>query len=239
MSDNQLPRSRKARLRAARAHAEGRDLHVPVRRVITRSTARILRELASIKMRCAVPCESGIEYDHYVVLDVRRDVSAFYAQPEHLRYLDPDGRLRSHYPDVKVEFASGAVEFHEVKPDAVADDPAFKALQECVAAVYAERGFKHLVMRESVVRAEPRLGNAKLLRHHRGRRVDAAALAAVRAALSGGDAAFGDLGTELGRGAAGDADLLAMALQGHLDLDWETVEIGPGTRVRLAPGRPR
>lgn len=223
----------KERLRAARARAEGRELHVPARKVIVRSPVRILRELASVKMHCKVPCESAIEYDHCVVLDVRRDVVAFHAQPELLHYTDRDGNPRRHFPDVRVELASGDVEFHEVKPDEEADDPETRRLHAAIAAEYARRGARYRVMRESEVRREPRLGNALLLRSVRVRRPTRQQVERVHEALARGARPLGELQALLGRGAEGRADLLALALRGLVDLDWERRPIGPDIPVFL------
>lgn len=224
---------KKERLRAARAQAEGREHHVPVRKVIVRSPVRILRELASVKMRCKVPCESAIEYDHFVVLDVRQDVRAFQAQPELLHYTDSDGNCRKHFPDARVELGSGAVEFHEVKPDKEADDPAFRRLHTAIAVEYAKRGSRHLVMRESEVRRQPRLANAMLLRSVRVRQPTWRMVEQMHEVLASGGRTFGDLQAMLGRGAEGGADLMALALRGLVDLDWERIPIGPDIPVVL------
>lgn len=227
------PSGTRERLRAARAHADGRDYHQPVRRVITRSTGRILYELCSVKMRCKVPCESSIELDHYSILDVRRDVTAFHAQPELLDYRDHEGKARKHYPDVRVVFTSGVEQFHEVKPDAVADDPVVKSLHEAVAEEYSRRGQQYRVVVESEVRRQPRLANAQLLRSTRQRRIVAADLAQARSRLAAGPVVLEELADVLGGGVEGRLDLLAMVLRGYLEMDWEVLPIDANIPVLL------
>lgn len=227
------PSGTRERLRAARAHADGRDYHQPVRKVITRSTARILYELCSVKMRCKVPCESFIEFDHYSVLDVRRDVAAFHAQPELLHYRDHEGKARIHFPDVRVVFTSGAEQFHEVKPDDVAADPVVKSLHEAVADEYSRRSQQYRVVVESEVRRQPRLANAHLLRSTRQRRIVAADLACARSRLAAGPVVLGELVDVLGGGVEARLGLLAMVLRGYLEMDWETLPIDADIPVRL------
>jgi hypothetical protein len=223
----------KERLRAARAQAEGRQHHVPVRRVIVRSPVRILRELTSIKMRCKVPCESQIEYDHYVVLDVRPDVIAFHVQPEVLHYEDPDGNHRTAFPDVRVHFTSGDVEMHEIKPDKEAGLPANQLLHKAITAEYARRGTCYRVVKESEVRRQPRLDNAHLLRTVRHRHPDRHVIEQVHSALTCRARTFGELQALLARGKDGGDDLLALARRGLVNMDWEHLPIGPDMPIAL------
>lgn len=227
------PVGTKERLRAARAISEGREHHRPVRKVIVKSTVRILRELYSVKMRCKIPCESHIEYDYFAVLDVRRDVKGFYAQPEVLHYCDHEGLARRHIPDAQVVFTSGKREFHEVKPDEVAAKPGIRCLHEAIAAEYARRGYDYYVIRESDIRRQPRLENAHLLRSTRLRRPDRADRLLVERTLASGPHTLQELENMLGRGAESRMDLLALVLNGVLEMDWERLCIDASTPVRL------
>ena len=233
MTTSEKPKGRKQRLRLARAMAEGRELHVPVRKVITKSTARILRELVSTKMGCKVPCESSIELDHYTVLEVRKDVAAFHAQPERLHFTDAAGVIRRHVPDVRVIYVDGTEEIHEVKPLRKKGDKALIELHKAIGAEYARRGECFKVVFEDEVRAQPRLANAKMLRRHRMRRVASSTYAQVLAILSEGPATMNAVQDRLGQGVQSRADLLALALRGVIGMDWECHPIGSGSTLRL------
>ena len=229
-----LPKGKKERLRLARAQAAGREIYIPARRIAAKSKVRITRELASVKMRSFIPCESSIEYDYYTVLDVDPDVVAFHAQPECLEFRDSSGTWRTHYPDVKVTFRFGVVEYHEVKQDKEADQPAVKTLHACIAETYAQRGHDYVVVRESAIRAEPRLHNAKLLRHNRQRRVTRGVAAQVFGLLTEGPLTMGELVATLGHGPDSGADILSMVARGELGIDWRTVQLGLRSLVWLA-----
>ena len=226
------PTTKKERLRAARAWAEGRETYVPSRNVIVRSPVRILRELVSVKMGCKVPCESSIEYDHFVILDTRHDVASFRAQPEIIRVPDETGTIRRHYPDARVEFTNGRVEIHEVKPDKVAAKPEVVALQALVAAEYARRGLSYVVVTESDIRRQPRLDNARLIRSARMHRPSQATWAFVSDALSNGPLPFAALEVLAGTVSA-KMELLALTLRGRLHMEWERLPVGPAILVSL------
>lgn len=227
------PTTKKERLRAARAWADGRETHVPSRKVIVRSPVRILRELASTKMGCKVPCESSIEYDYYVILDVRHDVLSFQAQPELVQVRDDTGAMRRHYPDVRVEFTNGEIEIHEVKPDKIAAQTDIAAFHAHVAAKYARRGQRYVVVTESVIRRQPRLANAHLIRSARMYRPSQATWSFVRAALAAGPVPMGVLQTMMGGSATARMELLALTLHGQLQMDWEHLPISAAIPILL------
>lgn len=231
------PLTKKERVRAAYAHAEGREVHVPARKVIVRSPVRILRELTSVKMGCKVPCESRLEYDHYVVLDARNDVVSFRAQPELFRYQDETGTPRLHYPDARVELTSGAIEIHEVKTDKEATDPEVASLHRIIRKEYARQGQRYVVVVESVIRRQPRLRNAEQIRSVRMRRPSVETWALLQAVLAAGPQALGLLQEMLGDGARSRADLLALTYRGHLDMDWQRLAIDDGILVGLTGDR--
>ena len=219
------------RLRIARAASEGRTYDVPVRKVIVKSPVRILRELQSVKMRATLPCESSIEYDWATVLDVDPDVSAFRVQPRHLRYTDVDGRPRWTVPDVLVDYVDGRSEYHEVKRDIEADCDRQRARTAALEPVCAADGLVYRVVRESEVRAEPRLSNARELRRYRRHAPSSAFRAHVFRLLSGHPSTRLDALLEaLGKDAR--EDVLALVLRGMLSMDWKAVPIGGHSLVR-------
>lgn len=87
----------------------------PVRRVIRRNPHRTQWLFPSRRMGCVYPCESQGELEHLIWAEANGAVSAFYAQPEVVRWND-DGISRHHTPDLRVEFDDRRIELHEVKP---------------------------------------------------------------------------------------------------------------------------
>lgn len=221
------------RLRKARAESEGREFFVPVRQVMVRSPVRILRELFSLKMRTYLPCESAIEFDHATVLDVRQDVVRILAQPEVVHY-ELDGRARKTVPDFRIDLTDGTTELHECRTDKEAALEQIQREAAAIADVCNSRRVRYVVMREGEVRREPRLSNARLLRDQRMRPRSAAVERAVLALLAAdGDLGLDDVCSGVSVSRMSHGDVLAMALHGVVALDWETVPIGPATRVSL------
>ena len=85
----------------------------PARKVVKRSTHRVVGYHASVKMGRAIPWESQIEKAYFEQLEVDPRVHEFYAQPTTFNW----GNLR-YTPDAYVIEHGGAY-FVEVKPDAV------------------------------------------------------------------------------------------------------------------------
>ncbi len=223
--------SKTMRLRRARAESEGREFFVPVRQVMVRSPVRILRELFSVKMRTYLPCESAIEYDHATVLDVRPDVVRILAQPVEVSY-ELDGKQRRTVPDFRIDLADGTTELHECRTDKEA--ALEQVMREATAITEAcmSRREHYVVVKESDVRREPRLSNARLLRDQRMRPRSVAVERAVLALLAAnGDICIGDVCSSLSVHCVSAEAVLAMALRGTVALDWETAPVGPTTRV--------
>lgn len=88
----------------------------PVRKVVTRSTHRVVGYHFSKKMRCLIPWESQIEKLYLELLEIDPDVLQFYVQPLTIDFADT-----SYTPDVLVVTRSCQY-FVEVKPDSVFED---------------------------------------------------------------------------------------------------------------------
>lgn len=222
------------RVRMARADSEGREFFMPVRQVMVRSPVRILRELLSVKMRTYLPCESAIEYDHATVLDVRRDVVRILAQPEIVEY-ELDGKARKTIPDFRIDLADGTIELHECRTDKEAALEKIQREAAAIAEVCKSRRVRYVVMKESDVRREPRLSNARLMRDERMHRRSPAVERAVLALLAAhGDVSLENVCADNTGANVSQRDVLAMALHGVVVIDWEANPVGPATRVRLA-----
>jgi len=139
--------------------------NIPVRRVVKRSTVRVVGYHASRKMKCLVPWESQIERDYFEWLEVDPNVIEFYAQPETFRFPNikytPDALVITHQGDF----------FAEVKPDKVlecAED--MDRLARIEQAFRATGRYFRLIL-ERDVRAQPLRSNIIVLNRYRRRRV--------------------------------------------------------------------
>lgn len=131
----------------------------PVGRLIAQRPKRVCGYVASWKTAQQVPWQVRLQRDLAILLDTDSEVSRFYAQPVQIRY-DLGNGEEWYTPDYEVH-ASGAARrmFVAIRPDhAGRGEPEFCRLQ----ALLAEAGEHLALVREAKVRAEPRLGNARL-----------------------------------------------------------------------------
>lgn len=84
-----------------------------MRKLIHRGTQRPVLKIPSIKLARAVHCESLLEGDAALLLDITPSVGTFSEQPLRLHYLQ-GGQWRSHIPDF-VALVDGTTYFFEVK----------------------------------------------------------------------------------------------------------------------------
>lgn len=74
---------------------------VRMRTLVHRGTQRPVHRLHSIRLGRSVECESALEYEAALLLDVSAEVQTFAEQPARLHYLHK-GEWHSHVPDVLV-----------------------------------------------------------------------------------------------------------------------------------------
>jgi hypothetical protein len=169
------------------------DGSMPIsRRVLTRRTKRVVGGFLSVKMQSTLPWESQIERDYFYCLEFNHDVRAFAAQPSCLNLL-VDGLPRRHFPDLLVQYHSGATEYHEVKTDRDAVAPENLALFEAARLHCAQASIVYRVVPESEIRQQPRLANCQTLMHHRRKTVNLEDELKIVSALTKGPLVYEDL----------------------------------------------
>ncbi len=139
---------------------------IRARKVVKRSNARVTFKYPSIKAQRVVECESEIEKDACILLDVNPSVLTYSEQPAQI-FFHFDGENRIHYPDLLVEFVNGKT-FVEIKDHQNAEDNFIKARTQVLTKLLPLQGYSYLLLTDEEIRQEPRLSNAKnLLRYGR------------------------------------------------------------------------
>ncbi|MCJ9429661.1 hypothetical protein [Kordiimonas marina] len=130
-----------------------------VRKIVRRSTHRVVGYHASIKVSGLVPWESQIEQAYFEWLEVDPEIISFKAQPR--TFLWSDTRYT---PDALVATDSGSF-YVEVKPDKVLEDHVQMARLTDITRRLAELGLSlKLVLRSEVFRAPLRDNVVRLMR---------------------------------------------------------------------------
>ncbi len=136
------------------------------RKVVRRTTHRVVGRFPSLKSSRVVHWESQLERDMIRLLEFDPAVLSYREQPEPLTYFE-SGKQRKYTPDFIAQMTSGVTVF-EVKPY---EQSIISPLKERLVAFrehYAVQGIDFLVMTEREIRKEPRLSNiTKLLRYQR------------------------------------------------------------------------
>lgn len=203
----------------------------PVRKVVTRSTARVVGYFSSIKMDALIPWESQLELDCLRILEVDNNVIGIHAQPEWVTYAC-QGRERRYCPDFAVQYRDGSNRRIEVKYEADAVRPEMQERFVAVGSVYSAHRVEFRVMTESEIRREPRLANAKrMLRDlHLVPRSDLSQRVAdifnVRRPQT-----IRALEEALGYLLECREDLIRMALRGYFDIDIGHAPLGAETSI--------
>lgn len=203
--------------------------NIPVRKVVRRSTVRVVGYHASQKMKCLVPWESQIERDYFEWLEVDPNVIGFYAQPETFQL----NEIR-YTPDAFVITHKG-VFFAEVKPDKVLDcEEDMDRLWKIEQALIATGRYFKLVL-ESDVRAQPLRSNVIVLNRYRRRPLSRDHQAIIQQALSGLELTFNEFTARTG---LPNEVLMQGIAQGFLRADL-TQEFTTETTVTIQQGRLR
>lgn len=135
---------------------------VRARKVIGRSPARVVYKFPSIKLGRTVYCESGLELDYAFLLDADHGgVLSFQEQPGKIRY-HLNGKLHSYTPDFFVP-RPHKKQIVEVKPESEVLSEKNKILFGIIDSICREAGYEFVVAIDAKIRAQPRLGNIKLL----------------------------------------------------------------------------
>ena len=195
------------------------------RKVITRSTSKVIGLFNSLKNRALVPWESSLEFDCLRLLETDNSVALFAAQPEVLDY-ELEGRSRRYYPDFRVEHHNGRTEIIEVKFEADLADPEQQARFAIIAEAYKKRGIDFRFMTERDIRPEPLRANVRLMLEARTLnpspqlKLDVANAFARKPPRT-----LGELETALGFPTERRGELYGMALRGFFTIDLTTAPL--------------
>ena len=137
-----------------------------VRKVVSRSNARVTGKWPSWKLELMAYYDSINERNAFKLLDVWPAVRSYLEQPCTIRYWI-DGEAHRHVPDIMVDFGTHK-ELWEVKTEADAKQPDVVCrtalMTECLPAF----GYRYRLVIAEHLRQEPRLSNIDyMLRHGR------------------------------------------------------------------------
>ncbi len=136
-----------------------------VRRVVTRSTKRVVGRFPSRKSGRPVEYESQIERDMIYRLEACPFVQSYRAQPSRCNYFH-EGAFRTYVPDFHVQTKLGEF-LVEVKPDDVLNDPDEISRLRSIAKMFRSRGTRFRLFLEAEIRRRPYLQNAELVNRYR------------------------------------------------------------------------
>jgi hypothetical protein len=193
------------------------------RKIVRRGHSSFVGLFAYDKSEHAIAFESIYELEYLYLLETDADVVAVRSQPETLHW-DDDGIRRRHVPDFCV-FRTDRIELVEVKPDAIDDEAEasdeeelLQRRTEILKTQLAKEGRIYTLVRETEIRREPRLGNAKILMNGLGQAPSPALRADVLAMMANGPAPIADLVAAVGKGPHFVNAVYALVLAGDLEL---------------------
>lgn len=180
-------------------------------------TRRGIGRFASRKVALQMPYVSSLERDLLYLLEVDPGIRAFLTQPLTLRYRDGEF-IRTHLPDVLC-LARDQVALCEVK---YADEAALPEVQRRTQSLkegLAPHGISYRVLTEKVIRAEPRLTNARVLCRYRWLTPDQHVLDPLQEYLERhGSLTIRDAAAKYERTAEAATSILAAVLRGQLSV---------------------
>ena len=132
-----------------------------VRKVISRSTCKVVYKFPSIKLGRMVYCESGLELDYAFLLDPDRGVISFQEQPGKIKYY-LGGKLHRYTPDFLV-IRPHKKQIVEVKPRSKAFTEENRVLFGIIKAICLKSGYEFIVVTDKEIREGVRLSNVKAL----------------------------------------------------------------------------
>ena len=136
-----------------------------IRKIITRSTARVIGRFPSRKARGMVDYESQIEKDFVHRLEACPFVIDFRSQPTKIEF-SHNGNPSHYVPDYWVRTWHGSF-FAEVKPDSIWDDPQILSRLKSISVAFGERNERFRIFTASEIRRSPHFQNARLVNDFR------------------------------------------------------------------------
>jgi len=151
-----------------------------------RSQRSIVYDFVSRKMNGRVPYESTVERDLIIRMELDREITGFWAQPETFEWVQ-DGRRRRYTPDFLVHFFNGSSAYREVKPLAKwIEDWDFGGRRDEIERECAVRESAFEIWTDGMIREQPMLSNALTIVSELGPNLDERALASLRYVLKDG-----------------------------------------------------
>ena len=163
---------------------------IPVRKVVKRSTVRVVGYHASRKMRRLVPWESQIERDYFEWLEVDPCVKEFYAQPKTFQF-----KNFRYTPDAFVITHQGNF-FAEIKPDDVLEDLEVMARIEEAKAELRACGIDLTLVLENQIREPALKSNVERLLRYVRRQESHDDVSSIALALYNGPLSISDLAVQ-------------------------------------------
>lgn len=192
------------------------DLNSSLRLQFNR-TRRGIGHFASRKVALQMPFVSSLERDLLYLLEIDPEIRAYLTQPLSLRYRDGES-VRSHLPDV-LSLARDRETLIEVK---YADEAALPEVQrrtQILKSGLARHGVAYRVLTEKIIRAEPRLTNARRLCRYRWITPDQHVLIPLQECLKRqGSLSIRDAAAMYERTTEAATSILAAVLRGQLSV---------------------
>lgn len=195
-----------------------------VRKLVTRSTHRVVGYHVSRKSAEAVPWESQNEEAYFQWLEVDPEVISFKSQPHTFQWDD-----FRYTPDALVETYKGSF-FAEVKEDQALDDEKVSRRLEEVQSRLANEGVDFRIVLKSEIFSEPLRSNIKNIYRHARSELQANDWKQLSRFEGEWPALLKDLESDLGDWAR--RLILKFVSWGELSVDL-TKEIGPSTIVSI------
>ncbi len=203
------------------------DLATPrSRRVVRRTTHRVVGRFPSLKCRKVIHWESQLERDMARLLEFDPAVLTYAEQPEPLLYKE-DGKVRKHTPDFLVETNGGPI-IIEVKPYDQAISEPWRSRLLRFEAEYQKQGIRYLVMTDQEIRREPRLSNVITLLRYQRQDVSMIERTAILHEMSAEPIQLEELRSKLDDNQIARTHIYALIAQGHISIDIND-ELGPDT----------
>lgn len=138
---------------------------MPVRKVV-RPTGRGIRcYFPSRKMGRMISCESLLERDAALILEMSPNILGYEEQPVHIYYYD-EGEIKHYIPDFEVYLRNGEIAHIEVKPSRKLAQLDLVKRFASIRRHYSEIGMEFRILTEKDLRVEPFLSNLNRLFQH-------------------------------------------------------------------------
>lgn len=137
-----------------------------MRKVVRRSNYRMTGKFPSVKNGRMMQWESKLEQQVFYVLEICPFVSSYREQPARIRYVDENGVIRLHFPDILVQLRNGSEVFVEVKPASSAQDEDLNKRTNLLQKLLQSKGYYYLMVLPEQVDSGRFLDNAIHILQH-------------------------------------------------------------------------